>query len=151
MKLRTAIVAVAAIYLGTAALPAQNCAFTAGNICLDECGVFTSTCYDFPDYNDEGEWSATAVYPDCTATCSGSAIGVDYCSSQYQWCGDFGDFSEEKAELLQRAAPGAPIFTPSCSGGLVPAGVLRRRGVSSVASPNQRSRALVVRQFLKEK
>ncbi len=47
-----------------ATLQAQgNCAFSAGNLCLAQCGVVTNMCNDQADFEEDGYWLATAIIP----------------------------------------------------------------------------------------
>jgi hypothetical protein len=100
---------------------AQDCYEDTGNICLSQCGVYRDNG-DLAAPYPNGAYTATAIYPDCTATCDGHAIGISYFEGYP--CYDYDKpMNISRVQYLLQIAPGAPIFVPSCSGNLVQANV----------------------------
>jgi hypothetical protein len=115
--------------VGAPAAQAQygNCYDDDGNICLAQCGIFTQTGQDLGSPNPNGPYTTTALYPQCTPTCSGHAIGVDYETFKGYPCYDYGNIvNDPRIELLRTVVPGAPVFVASCSGSLVQVNPPRR-------------------------
>jgi hypothetical protein len=103
---------------------AQNCYACyddAGNMCLASCGVFTQTQYDNASADPNGPYCcATAMYPQCTSTCQGHGIGVDYSDYKGYPCYDNCYIvHHESVALLQQVVPSAPVYTTTCSGALL--------------------------------
>jgi hypothetical protein len=123
MKVRTTLVVICVIAgIGVAVAEAQlgDCYVDNGNICLAQCGIFAQTGQDLALPNSgAGPYTVTALYPDCTSTCTGHAIGIDHEKYNGDPCYNQEVLKDSQVESLRRVAPGAPIFAASCSGNLV--------------------------------
>lgn len=115
------------------------CYDDAGNMCLASCGVFTQTQYDNATVDIEGPYCCrTALYPQCTSTCTGHGLGVDYSDYKGYPCYD-NCYVVHRASVivLQKVAPGAPVYTTTCSGTLL--------SVDQLPSPEQPKQVVAIR------
>ena len=98
-----------------------NCYEYTGNMCLASCGFYAQSQYDNAAPYTEGPYcGAGALYPDCSATCGGHGIGVDYSDYKGYPCYDNCEtVNPDSVAVLEHVVPGAPIFTTNCSGSLV--------------------------------
>jgi hypothetical protein len=98
-----------------------NCYDDAGNMCLASCGVFAQTQYDNASSDPEGPYCcAGAIYPQCTSSCQGHGIGVDYSDYKGYPCYD-NCYTVQHASvaLMKEVVHGAPVYTTTCSGSLL--------------------------------
>lgn len=98
-----------------------NCYEDAGNLCYASCGVVALDQYDDASPYPNGNFCcATAMYPQCTDTCTGHGIGIDYSDYRGYPCYlSCYTVNQASVALIKKIAPGSSIYTTTCSDSVI--------------------------------